>query len=1050
MKRISSPRGGAEDLPTRTISYRVALLVWCAGAAGGFGSSVTAQTAEGAAVEVSSTVVERGEDFAVHQRVVTWTDATGAARFQTNQFTLLENALHYFENGEWKPSEDLIESFPDGAIARRGPNKAIFSPNLNAEAVFDIATSDEKRLRGGVRQIQLTDVTTGKSLVLATVKASAPGELVPPNQVLYRDAFDGLEADVVMVWKHNLISQNVILREQPALVEALGAAARLEVVTEFVEAPVPVLNEQVVQETGKPDVVDDVTIGFGRLTALRGTAFAVAGDKAVNLGVFAPDMDGTPVLKQWVQLADGRKFLVESVAWSDVQPLLKDLPVAQRAENSTGRAEQVALARVWPKRPEPLGERKPIQLASAPYRPKGFVVDVDLSGSQPSYTFLTGTTYYIAVSFYVGTAAFQPGCVVKYANNAWMIVYASISFPDTLQTPVFTSKDDDGFGDIISGSTHTPTYAAYPAIWFYYVPSATIVQRARIRWAKRGIEYDSNPGVCPWHIVQNSMFENCQTGLFLNFSSCGSSPVLSLINVTKCSVTTPVANYGSGTYTGSMTDSPFCTDKAFTGVNWCDIDTFGLAIGPPDTMGAVGPTSFIELINKVVVMYDKASGAAGEPKAAGEFFGGNQPDMFDPRIIYDDDCDRWIACMLDTSNRMLRIVISRNDSPTNLISEPTDPTRQWDRYAVDVRTESEIQAGWKTDFPTLGADLNGIYFVVHALDPAETTSSLRVAALKKPSSNCTSYIYQPSDIYFERSLSNNPYLWLILHPAANFDSPVVDGIVWFIGKGAPGATGAAIQYARLQWKGNPTRVEFLEAPWETANTIPTPQPYYDIDLAGPPAGATLFPAPQKPYDPTHNQKINLKGGSRLQMALVRNGYLWTCHHVGVNSGGGYSGTPSDATRAACFWYRIQIDTTQTPARLASNVGLYGKVHDSASSNPYWYYFPSLMVNGQNDMVIAFSGSRGTFNQNGTEHVGAFFTGRRNSGAMPAKPILIQAGRYYISDPAIFGDYSYTCLDPVDQSFWTIQEYAQLRGGCSSGPADNSRYGTWVTKIRTNP
>src|SRR5207245_6673181 len=137
----------------------------------------------------------------------------------------------------------------------------------------------------------------------------------------------------------------------------------------------------------------------------------------------------------------------------------------------------------------------------------------------------------------------QPGCTVKYANNAWMIVYSAIACPPAGQLmPVFTSKDDDLFGDIVTGSTHSPTYAAYPAIWFYYLPTATTVQNVRIRWAQKGIHYDSNPGVCPTHTVRDCFFQNDQTGIFLNFSSCGSSLVLNLINVTKCSVTTPVAN----------------------------------------------------------------------------------------------------------------------------------------------------------------------------------------------------------------------------------------------------------------------------------------------------------------------------------------------------------------------------------------------------------------------------------------------------------------------------------------------------------------------------
>jgi hypothetical protein len=52
--------------------------------------------------EPSSQAVERGEDFAVYRRVTTLTNATGQVSSLTNQFTLLENCLNYFENGQWK------------------------------------------------------------------------------------------------------------------------------------------------------------------------------------------------------------------------------------------------------------------------------------------------------------------------------------------------------------------------------------------------------------------------------------------------------------------------------------------------------------------------------------------------------------------------------------------------------------------------------------------------------------------------------------------------------------------------------------------------------------------------------------------------------------------------------------------------------------------------------------------------------------------------------------------------------------------------------------
>lgn len=63
-----------------------------------------------------------------------------------------------------------------------------------------------------------------------------------------------------------------------------------------------------------------------------------------------------------------------------------------------------------------------------------------LSGNASSYTFTNGATYFFSSSFSVGwdTATFEPGCVVKYGSNAYLLVYGPVSFPSTQQTPVFT------------------------------------------------------------------------------------------------------------------------------------------------------------------------------------------------------------------------------------------------------------------------------------------------------------------------------------------------------------------------------------------------------------------------------------------------------------------------------------------------------------------------------------------------------------------------------------------------------------------------------------
>ena len=160
-------------------------------------------------------VIERSQDYALIQNIEVAETPSGVMVSKTNQFTILENSMHYLEDGVWKPSEDLIESFPDGAIARRGPNKAIFNPELNSETVLDVQGSDGKRLDGGIRAIQLVNRKDGRVETVGTIRPSVKGRIIPPDQILWEDAFQGVKADVLIVWRHNLFAQDVVLRERP-------------------------------------------------------------------------------------------------------------------------------------------------------------------------------------------------------------------------------------------------------------------------------------------------------------------------------------------------------------------------------------------------------------------------------------------------------------------------------------------------------------------------------------------------------------------------------------------------------------------------------------------------------------------------------------------------------------------------------------------------------------------------------------------------------------------------------------------------------------------
>lgn len=93
------------------------------------GSAPMVETAAGLQPHAQTETLERGQDHAVLRTIREIIHPSGQTIYVTNQFTLLENGLHYLENGVWRPSEDNILPFADGAIADRGPNKRSSATN---------------------------------------------------------------------------------------------------------------------------------------------------------------------------------------------------------------------------------------------------------------------------------------------------------------------------------------------------------------------------------------------------------------------------------------------------------------------------------------------------------------------------------------------------------------------------------------------------------------------------------------------------------------------------------------------------------------------------------------------------------------------------------------------------------------------------------------------------------------------------------------------------------------------------------------------------------
>ena len=441
-------------------------------------------------------------------------------------------------------------------------------------------------------------------------------------------------------------------------------------------------------------------------------------------------------------------------------------------------------------------------------------------------------------------------------------------------------------------------------------------------------------------------------------------------------------------------------------------------------MGAVGPDHFVELLNGYIAVFDKSEGQRRDQASSSNFFfvsqgGTNYPTghtMIDPRIVYDHQSERWIAAAIDYfGSKHVILAVTTNNSPLGLTN--------WTKHVIPMSIPD-----CDTDHATLGVDGNGIYITsVHRTNVginAGYHAGHTVVAIKKP------------DIYLGANITNiltrielgtnanETKVWTI-QPAVNFDSVSTNDYAWLVAKGPPqlgsNYQGGAILYRRLQWSNTTALMVdtnwIAVEPWSGANY----RDYYDIEGTNQTiaSSASTVRAPQPPAPLGETKRINLGYvGSRLMNALIRNGFLYTCHHVGLSETNGvYTGneTGTNVTRSGVQWFKFRLDSSGILSYYK-----HDRIYDSAVTNMLYYYFPSIAVNCASDILLGFSGS------SSTNHIGAYYVWRPAFGTINEPPIRFypenQGGGYFNGDR--FGDYSFTTVDPIDSTtFWTIQEHA---------------------------
>ena len=130
---------------------------------------------------------------------------------------------------------------------------------------------------------------------------------------------------------------------------------------------------------------------------------------------------------------------------------------------------------------------------------------------------------------------------------------------------------------------------------------------------------------------------------------------------------------------------------------------------PPDTHGAVGLNHFVEITNSHLDIYEKAApNTRVGSLPLSSFFGYTTQLLYDPRVIYDHNENRWIMSS-----------IARSESTAVqwfffAVSQTRDPLGAY--YIYQVNVSNGFGGIW--DFPQLGLDRNAVIFTANFYLPS--------------------------------------------------------------------------------------------------------------------------------------------------------------------------------------------------------------------------------------------------------------------------------------------------------------------------------------------
>ena len=409
---------------------------------------------------------------------------------------------------------------------------------------------------------------------------------------------------------------------------------------------------------------------------------------------------------------------------------------------------------------------------------------------------------------------------------------------------------------------------------------------------------------------------------------------------------------------------------------------------PPDTHGCVGPNHVVTYTNEVFRIHAKSGGAVIST-VSGAAFSGVANWGGDPYIKYDPVGNRWIA-----------IGFTNPPSGANkiyyCISQTSDPTGSWWRYNIQPAVAT-ANVFW--DHPFVGFDSR--FIVVNGNQFTNVFIGTGLLITDKAAMYAGAPITMGVNAQTLEDLGNTagspcPVTVYGTNPSTDFN--IIQH--W---------SGPAGVIRLTKVKGNiPNLI------WDRANAV----------FPAAPAGQN-WQASQGQLLQQAGETRKIECANEISCAVMVNQNIWCVQAIGLPATGAINNV------ATQWWQVSPVGAVLQRGRIGANPGEYRN-------------YPSIAVNANESALIGY-----TFSSVNTTISSAYSTRCLTTPQNTTDDEFVyktgQAVYWkdYNSGRARWGDYSHTCLDPVDGTLWTVQEYASTR----VGTGDNaSRYGIWWAQV----